>query len=267
MTWVLGVPRLPRMHYVPFLTALHERLAPETYLEIGVAIGRSLQLSRCRSVGVDPLFHIQYPLDGDFALVRSTSDEFFSRPDPLALTSGRPFDLAFIDGLHILEFALRDFINAERHSSPHGLIVFDDVLPRTIDEAARDRHTGPWTGDVYPMLEILARYRPDLVVVPVDTQPTGLLLVFGLDPQSTALSDSFVEILAEFRRPDPQPVPEDVLDRLTVVPAQRVLEAQIPELLADLRGATPDEVRTRLVDVMESRLGRAFVPGSSSRAA
>ena len=248
------------MYYVPFLSAIHERLAPRTYLEIGVALGKSLQLSRCRSVGVDPLFHIQHPLDGDFALVRSTSDEYFARPDPLSLTGGRPFDLSFIDGLHILEFAFRDFINAERHSSPHGLIVFDDVLPRTVDEAARQRHTQAWTGDVYSILEILARYRPDLVVVPVDTRPTGLLLVLGLDPSSTVLSDSFEQILAEYRKPDPQPVPEDVLDRLTVVPAARVLEAGVPELLAGLRGASPDEVRRALAEHLEHRLGRAFVP-------
>jgi predicted O-methyltransferase YrrM len=76
-------------------------------------------------------------LDGDFALVRSTSDEYFSRPDPLALTGGQPFDLAFIDGLHLLEFALRDFINTERFSTPTSVIVFDDVLPRTVEEAAK----------------------------------------------------------------------------------------------------------------------------------
>ena len=82
-------------------------------------------------------------LDGDIALIRTTSDEYFARPDPLAVTGGRRLDLVFIDGLHLFEFALRDLINTERHCSPTSVIIFDDVLPRTVDEAARVRHTRP----------------------------------------------------------------------------------------------------------------------------
>ena len=129
-------------------------------------------------------------------------DEYFARPEPLAATGGEPFDLSFIDGLHLFEFAYRDFINAERHSSARGVIIFDDVLPRSVDDAARERHTATWTGDVYPMLAVLARYRPDLIVLPVSTQPTGLLLVLGLDPTSTILGDHYDEIMAEYRSAD-----------------------------------------------------------------
>ena len=76
------------MFYTQFLQGVHERLRPETYLEVGVRDGRSLTLSRARSVGVDPAFAIEVELDGDLALVRTTSDEYFARPDPLALTGG-----------------------------------------------------------------------------------------------------------------------------------------------------------------------------------
>ena len=141
------------------------------------------------------------------ALFRTTSDEYFSRPDPLAPIGGIPFDLAFIDGLHLFEFALRDFIFAERHASARGMIVFNDVLPRTVEEAARERHTKAWTGDVFRVLEVLARFRPDVIVIPIDTEPTGLLAVVGLNPMDTTLADRYDEILSEFRRPDPQDVP------------------------------------------------------------
>src|SRR3954469_24343639 len=114
------------MHYLRFFTEMHARLQPQTYLEIGVAAGRSIRLSKGRSVGIDPGFSIDLPLDGDIALIRTTSDEYFSRPDPLAPTGGRPFDMAFIDGMHLFEFALRDFINTERNCAPHAVIVFDD---------------------------------------------------------------------------------------------------------------------------------------------
>lgn len=250
------------MHYYAFLAELHRRLAPRAYLEIGIREGGSLAQSRCRSVGIDPAFSITYELDGDVALFRTTSDEYFARPDPLAPTGGTPFDLAFIDGLHLFEYALRDFINAERHSSERGLIIFDDVLPRSVDEAARQRHTLGWTGDVYGVLEVLALYRPDLVVVPVGTLPTGLLIVTNLDPADTTLTDRFDEILARFRRPDPQPVPPLLLDRSIVLPPQRLLESDLLEVLAG--GADADGgLRARITDSVTRTLGADYAPAGA----
>jgi hypothetical protein len=252
------------VHYYAFLAELHRRLAPRAYLEIGIREGGSLAQARCRSVGIDPGYAITAELDADVALFRTTSDEYFARPDPLAPTGGTPFDLTFIDGLHLFEFALRDFIQAERHSSPSGVIAFDDVLPRSIDEAARQRHTDGWTGDVYGMLEVLARYRPDLVVVPVGTRPTGMLLVAGLDPADSTLSDRFEEILAEFRRPDPQPVPSLLLDRLTVLPPRRLLESDLLEVLAAGRAEGIGDLRGRIAESVVRTLGAAFAPPAIS---
>jgi hypothetical protein len=252
------------VHYYAFLAELHRRLTPRAYLEIGIRNGGSLAQARCRSVGIDPAYSITAQLDTDVALFRTTSDEYFARPDPLAPTGGTPFDLSFIDGLHLFEFALRDFINAERHSSPRGVIVFDDVLPRSIAEAARQRHTDGWTGDVYGMVEVLTRYRPDLVVVPVDTKPTGLLLVTALDPSDTTLTDRFEEILAEFRRPDPQPVPPPLLDRLTALPPRRLLESDLLEVLADASGAGSGALRERITECVARSLGEAFASAGLS---
>jgi hypothetical protein len=252
------------VYYYAFLAELHRRLAPRAYLEIGIRNGGSLAQARCRSVGIDPAYSITAQLDTDVALFRTTSDEYFARPDPLAPTGGTPFDLSFIDGLHLFEFALRDFINAERHSSPRGVIVFDDVLPRSIAEAARQRHTDGWTGDVYGMVEVLTRYRPDLVVVPVDTKPTGLLLVAALDPSDTTLTDRFDEILAEFRRPDPQPVPPPLLDRLTALPPQRLLESDLLEVLAGGSGDASGALRERITECVARSLGEAFVSAGLS---
>ena len=134
------------MFYTQFLQGVHERLRPETYLEVGVRDGRSLTLSRARSVGVDPAFAIEVELDGDLALVRTTSDEYFARPDPLALTGGWPFHLAFLDGLHLFEVVLRDFLHAERLSTPWSVIVVDDVLPRREVEVRRSPVSRAWTG-------------------------------------------------------------------------------------------------------------------------
>ncbi|MET9129197.1 class I SAM-dependent methyltransferase [Streptomyces antibioticus] len=228
-----------------FLRALHKATANRNYLEIGVNGGRSLRLSRVPSIAVDPAFKLTSELRCDVHLVRATSDDFFARADPLAhLRGGRhpwrnlrrgrhplghwrrtTLDLAFIDGMHLFEYALRDFVNVERHADWSSVIVLDDMLPRTVDEAARERHTTAWTGDVYKVGEILNRYRPDLVTVLVDTQPTGQLVVFGADPRNRVLSQKYDEIIAEYDVPDPQKVPESVLDRVRAVPPEVLLDA------------------------------------------
>lgn len=250
------------MWYTEVLRALHERLHPTTYLEIGVSDGHSLSLARCRAIGIDPSFSLTYPVDGDIALVRTTSDDYFARHDLGTLTRGLPVDLAFVDGLHLVEFALRDFINVERHCGPRSVVVLDDMLPRDADEAARHRHSRDWTGDVFRLTEVLRRYRPDLVVLPLDTEPTGMVLVAGLDPDSTVLADSYDAILAEYRRPDPQLVPAEVLERVDAVPAARLLASDLLEALAD---RTRDDVAWRegVLDAVRSCAGKAFV-GSGS---
>ena len=218
-----------------FLTVVHERYRPRSYLEIGINDGRGLARSRTRTIGVDPAFKITAELSCDLQLVRATSDDFFARPDPLAWFPEGTVDLTFIDGMHLFEFALRDFLNAERLSSPSGVVVFDDVLPRSVSEAARNRHTVAWAGDVYKVALALERYRPDLTVVPLNTAPTGVLLVLGLDPSSTVLADRYEEIVAEFAAEDPQPVPDDVLHRRTAADPRRVAESSVWAELAAAR--------------------------------
>ena len=177
----------PTMSRHELLQALHEKTRPRTYLEIGIRTGRSLTLSRTRSIGVDPRFRIDNTIHCDVQLIKATSDAFFADGDPLAHFDGVPVDLAFIDGMHLSEFALRDFINIEPFMADTGVIVLDDVLPRNGLEAARDRKTEPWTGDVYKVVEILRRRRPDLVVLLINTDPTGTAVVVGLDQPPSIL--------------------------------------------------------------------------------
>jgi hypothetical protein len=252
------------MHYLPFLTRVHALMEPRTYLEIGVRLGNSLALSGCPSVGIDPAFEITAELAAPVHLFRTTSDEYFTREDPLAATGGQPFDLSFIDGMHLFEFALRDFINTERSSSTSSLVVFDDVLPRTVDEAGRKRITKSWTGDVYPIIPVAAQYRPELVTVLVDTQPTGLMLVLGLDPGDTTLSDEYDAIMAEHRHPDPQPVPQALLDRAAVQAPGRVLEAGFWSVLRAERDNPSPDFHRRLREQLAVDFGPAYAPAVSA---
>jgi hypothetical protein len=225
------------VYYLDFLASLHDALAPRSYLEIGVRHGDSLALARCPALGVDPAPSLRVALPPQAALLRETSDEFFTRREPLAPLGGGPADLAFIDGMHLFEFALRDFAGVERHSAWTSVAVFDDMLPREPVEAARDRRTRAWAGDVYKLLGIFARHRPDLVCLRVDTEPTGLLLVLGLDPASRVLLARYDEILAGGLVPDPQDVPADVLERRGALDPERVLGARVWPFLREARAS------------------------------
>jgi hypothetical protein len=217
-----------------FLRGMHERIAPRSYLEIGVNDGRSLALSRARSIAVDPAFKITTPVHCDLELVKATSDDFFASRNPIDHLN-QVIDLAFVDGLHVFEYALRDFMNIERYSSWTSVVIFDDMLPRSISEAARARHTREWTGDVFKVAQVLRRYRPDLVCLALDTQPTGLLLVLGADPGNSTLSEHYEEIVAEFVTQDPQHVAEEILHRTGSADPQLVLEADLWQHLVRAR--------------------------------
>jgi hypothetical protein len=150
------------------LSRLHEALQPRTYFEIGVHVGMSLTLSRARTVAVDPFFKIKREVRCDLHLVRMTSDEFFARRHPFAHFDEPTIDLAFIDGMHLSEYLLRDVMNTERFTHAASVIVLDDMLPRGDNEAARDREAAgllhrAWAGDVYKVIIALRRHRPDRV--------------------------------------------------------------------------------------------------------
>ena len=137
------------MYYRDFLGRIHEVLEPPTYLEIGVRNGDSLALAQSPAIGIDPAYRLHVAPPAGAKLFPITSDEFFERAEPLLTFGGRRVAFSFIDGMHLSEFALRDFVNVERHADWTAAIVFDDILPRDIPEANRDRTTHQWTGDVY----------------------------------------------------------------------------------------------------------------------
>ena len=168
-----------------FLAALHALLQPKTYLEVGVQHGWSLQLSRAPlSIGVDPEPQVATPF-GHHHIIKMTSDAFFScepeYSDILSELDLKRIDLAFIDGMHLVEHAIRDFNNIEPYCDCDSVVVFDDVLPNNDYEATREPHAGDWTGDVWRVYRYLVE-RTDLRLILVDTQPTGVLVVTNLDP-------------------------------------------------------------------------------------
>lgn len=244
------------MNYIDFLAAVHDQLRPPTYLEIGIRDGKSLSPSRARSVGIDPAYNIKHELHCDVSLHRTTSDDYFASDDAFGHFDGETVAMSFIDGMHLFEFALRDFINVERGAGWYTAIFFDDMMPRWADEAARERKTKDWTGDVYKVWLALSKHRPDLHLVPVNTSPTGLLLVLGADPASKVLGDGVDDVIGELHCDDPQPVPRWVLDREGAVDAKALLASGLFGLLRDGRESGVDETtgRQRIAEFVEREL-------------
>jgi hypothetical protein len=166
-----------------FLQQLHSVIKPERYLETGVQYGHSLNLAVHSKVaiGIDPYPQTQAKPNQQIFSV--TADEFFV----YHMAPEDKIDMAFIDGSHLVEDALRDFINIEIHSHGKTVIVFDDVLPLTQDMTSRTMVPGHWTGDVWKIYNILRQYRPDLQLLLVDTEPTGTLVVLNLNMANVAL--------------------------------------------------------------------------------
>ncbi|CUR54429.1 conserved hypothetical protein [metagenome] len=234
------------------LAGLHEVLQPRTYFEIGVRNGLSLELSRARSVAVDPFYNLTKEVRCDLHLVRTTSDEFFARPHPFAHFDDPVVDLAFIDGMHLSEFALRDFINTEKFCGPGSVVVFDDMLPRTVEEAGRGRvgaaKNGAWAGDVYKIVESMRSLRPDLILLEMDTRPTGTLVVLHPDPLNRALERAYDDLVAEYVVPDPQVVPEPVLSRSRAMTGETLLGSGVWAEIRSLRAGSSTQPSTAVGD-------------------
>ncbi|WP_144106957.1 class I SAM-dependent methyltransferase [Paraburkholderia sp. BCC1886] len=198
------------------LGRIHQILQPSNYLEIGVQTGKSIALAKCNAIGVDPAPTISVALPDRVKLIRATSDQFFAE-QALNLLS-EPVDMAFIDGMHLFEYALRDFINIEKYAGQHTLVVIDDILPVAPAQAARDRKTRAWTGDVWKLLPILRERRPDLSLLLLNAYPTGLVCISGLNSKSTALQKAYREIVSEWS--NIVLVPDEILSRVGALPCE-----------------------------------------------
>jgi hypothetical protein len=180
------------------LLFIHQNLEPEMYLEIGVSMGKSLALARSKAIGVDPMPHVAVPLSEQAKIVTMSSDDFFKVTAKELL--GQHPDLVFVDGMHLFEFALRDFINVERFAAPWTLVVIDDIFPAHPAQAERHRRTRAWAGDIWKLYEVLKKHRPELILLPINASPTGVLLIAGLRQGNQVLQKNYDVIVREYSK-------------------------------------------------------------------
>jgi len=186
--------------YYGLLERIHAFLKPQTYVEIGIRQGHSLRLAKtaAASVGIDPAPALEDKPRRGARIFPMTSDEFFARHNLAEELGRRTVDLAFVDGMHLFEFALRDLANLEKFCDGDSTILVHDCYPVDRASAARERTTQVWSGDVWKLIVCLKKYRPDLRICTVDVPPTGLGIIRGLDPSSTILTSRLDGLYEEF---------------------------------------------------------------------
>lgn len=194
--------RATGLNYLRFLAELHQSLTFDWYMEIGCRRGKSFAEVRSKTIAVDPVFSIRQNVTGvkpELHLFQKTSDDFFA--SSYLEKNEINISVAFLDGMHLFEYLLRDFIGTERNAAKDGVILLHDCCPWDHVMTTRDLDNipdGPWTGDVWKLIPILQTYRPDLKISVLDCKPTGLVAISNLDPTNTALQDAYDDIVQTY---------------------------------------------------------------------
>lgn len=152
-------------------------------MEIGVREGHVFFLIKCKNkIAIDPNFAFQWKqyikkfislLTGS-QFYAMTSDDFFAKHADKIMPT-RKLNLALIDGMHEMDFALRDILNSLKYLSDDGFIIVHDCNPTSADRACSfeewrsRRYEGVWNGDVWKAIVYLIRNRKDLEVFVIDT--------------------------------------------------------------------------------------------------
>ena len=266
----VSLPDHGGLFYQDCLRILHKQLNPRSYLEIGTLHGETLALAQCASIAIDPHFQINQSIVGDkpsVFLFQMTSDAFFRRHSLPALLGG-PIDLAFLDGMHLFEHLLRDFTHTEQNCHPGSVIILHDCVPLDLHMAVRDandtlersrsRYPLWWAGDVWKLLPILWRHRPDLIITAFNAPPTGLVMVSNLDPESRVLEDHYAEIASSSAvLPGDATLFGDYLARLDIVDTRELCQIigsiRSPALHEPAATTTGTIVVERLATILEAR--------------
>jgi hypothetical protein len=191
--------------YHRFLKRLHENFVFDWYMEVGCRSGTTFAPVRSKTIAVDPFFRAESNIINAKPVLhvfQQTSDDFF---DSGFLPRNKiKLSVSFLDGMHRIEYLLRDFMATEAASDPNGVILMHDTAPSNTGMTNRNFDALPknqkaWTGDVWKIWPILQKYRPDLTLTMLDCRPTGLMMVTGLNPKNRVLTKAYKKICAEWQ--------------------------------------------------------------------
>lgn len=178
---LLSQLRLPGEDYREVLERLIAHLKPRTYVEVGSEANRLLHLAKTAksTLGIQP--------NADWGV----------QHDVIAKLGDRRVDLAFIHDVHQFEQALRDFAQLEQASNRDSVILVGGSYPLDEESANREPASSNHSGDIWRLVVVLKKYRPDLQINTVGTAPTGLTVIQNLNPESGFAQADHAPMIAE----------------------------------------------------------------------
>lgn len=146
----------------------HNTLPTDKYLEIGVEYCFTYNNVHFQEkTGVDP-----DPKKQASGLVIATSDSFFENLYSQDIAIDIKYDVIFIDGMHQVEYVVKDINHSIEFLNENGKLFIDDILPLTYDEQLKIpnkhyyekgivKYGEPWTGDVWKVLYYILKYHKE----------------------------------------------------------------------------------------------------------
>jgi hypothetical protein len=127
-------------------------------------------------------------------------------------------------------------------------------------QAERTRVTQFWTGDVWKIIPILHQWRPDLLTLVIDTDPTATLMVIGADPNNNVLWDNF-DLVVDQAINDPATVDDAIVERTGAIHPGDPLLRKVLTMLAHARTADdPAAAVAHIRRIISGALPRTVAP-------
>lgn len=136
------------------------------YLEIGIEYGQTITNVHFKNrTGVDPDPKLDKKYANEMQIYNYTSDVYFEKLNEMNET--RPqniiYDVIFIDGMHQVEYFIRDLNNSIQYLSIDGTIFIDDIIPLNYNEQLKIpikhyyennilKYNENWTGDIWKVV-------------------------------------------------------------------------------------------------------------------
>ena len=148
--------------------------ASDKYLEIGVEYGECFNGTHfLHKTGVDP--DPKFVPSQNQTLCKLTSDDYFQHLFITDLERTTKFNAIFIDGMHQVEYIIKDINNSLKVLADDGLIFVDDILPFNYNEQLKIpikhyyengilKYGENWTGDIWKVVYWMLLHCKDSIV-------------------------------------------------------------------------------------------------------
>ena len=106
--------------------------------------------------------------------------------------------------------------------------------------------------DSFKAVQIIACNRPDLLVVLINTWPTGTAIVVGGDPSSDVLQNAYPSEVPYLEAEDPQSPPQEYMSRSAAVDPADLLASDAWSLLVAARECGDATLIEKAKDILRS---------------